>query len=169
MLLSSVATAQPEAPARERHGLTFGLSLGGGAHSASCDSCDAVGTVAVAVRIGWLLSPRFALLYDGSGFGGSPNGFNSSMHLVLAGAGQFWVMPRLWLKAGVGLAQLDVNEGVFGQQEREDQGLGLVGAVGYELMSLGRFELEVEARTTVGFYDEKSVVGAGALLGLSWY
>jgi hypothetical protein len=152
-----------------RSGLTFGLSVGGGMQTMSCDACDALGSMAVDIRIGWMLTPRLALLYGGTGFAANPEGFNSHVSFVLHGGVQYWLRPRIWAKAGLGVAELDVNEGVFGQQERSDKGLGAVAAAGYEITSVGPFQLEVECRATAGFYDEETVIGLGGLVGLSWY
>jgi len=135
----------------------------------SCESCDGIGSVAAAFRIGWMVTPNLAVLYDGSGFAGPVGELSSTSSMVLSGAAQYWVAPRAWLKAGIGVARLEVTEGVFGQQERSDRGLGVVAAGGYQVATFGRFVLELEARTTIGFYQERAVAGAGALLGLAWY
>jgi hypothetical protein len=118
-----------------------------------CDDCDAMASIGVALRIGWMVTPRFALLYDGSGFIEFPDGSLSgnTSSLMLGGAGQFWVVPRLWLKAGAGLARLEVGE-FIGQQGHEDSALGLTFAAGYELSQFGRFQLEAEFRGVVGLW-----------------
>ena len=110
------ASAEEAKKEDKRSGLTFGMSLGGGMQTKSCDTCDSLGSMAVDIRIGWMLTPRLALLYGGTGFAANPDGFNSHISFVLNGGVQFWLHPRIWAKAGLGVAELEVKEGVFGQR-----------------------------------------------------
>lgn len=166
------AAALADAPARSapsRTGITAGLSLGAGVIASSCEGCDSLAGPAVEFHLGWGLSQRFALVYEGSAVAHTGDGFGSEMSMVLAGAVQYWVLPRMWLRAGIGVAQLELREGVFGQNESSFSALGLVAGAGYELYSAGRFVFDVHARVTTGFYEDNRVTNGSVVIGVNWY
>src|SRR5262245_3333519 len=92
---SGVARAQEE-PA-VRHGLVFGGALGGGTISAGCDGCDHRGSLGLDLHVGWMPSPRLALLFDASGAANYTTQFIQTRYvtsLLYAGAAQGWLLER---------------------------------------------------------------------------
>ena len=45
----------------------------------------------------------------------------------------------------------------------------LPAAVGYELLSAGRFQFDVHGRVSAGFYEDGRVVNTAVQLGANWY
>lgn len=86
-----------------REGFLIGFSLGGGAFSlADCDDCESMDGVALDLHLGGMLTPRLALMFDGSGVAHSLEGGGSLVHVIDTVAAQYWVHPRVWLKGGLG-------------------------------------------------------------------
>ena len=92
----------------------FGLGLGGmNADHAdlSCPSCD-YNPIAAGIdfHIGGMLSPRLALLLEiqvnGQTLQDYGDGTQTLTQAAILGAAQFWVTPRVWLKGGLGVANL---------------------------------------------------------------
>ena len=164
-----------------RRGLTLGFGFGIGNMSDSegtipCDDCDydpAAG--AFDFHIGGMLNPRLALLFEvwvtGKNIDESASEFLwQSMVLVAA---QYWVTPRLWVKGGLGLAHLSLTyeDGYESGDEAVDDGGAALAAVGYEIVVLPRFALDLQLRAGVGSYDaiDEQVVAVSAGLGFNFY
>jgi hypothetical protein len=161
--------------------LTFGGSLGlgfmhdGGSAITSCDNCDAspLGFEGD-LHIGGVLSPRFALMFELQGNVQTihSNAFDNDTVLsqgVAMVAGQFWILPQLWVKGGLGFAHLQVDDTYFLQ----DFGTGgaIMGAMGVELMSAPNFALELQGRLLVASYNslDDNVTSGTIGIGLNWY
>lgn len=158
--------------------LTFGLGGGLGymrddTGSITCSTCD-FNPLAVEgdFHIGGMLSPRLALMLEGqinfqqidaSTFDGQ---FLTQGALMFAA--QFWLLPQLWIKGGIGGANLHVDQGVF----TDDIGNGgaLMGAIGVELFSARNFALELQGRLIEGLYRDDYHVTSGTIgVGINWY
>lgn len=176
------ALAQPAAqpaPGRPgRLGATAGFDAGVGEMSLECavaceNSLDHSG--ALAVHAGWMFEPTLAIVYDGwllvhrddSAFGRV-----LALHSLHTAALQGWLLPRLWVRGGPGVAHMRIRFGEVGT--RSDVAPALSAAVGFEAMTVGRMVLDVTLRAGAGFYDEdegqdEAVYNAALGAGLSWY
>ena len=155
--------------ARARRGLAVGASVGAGMLSPDCDGCDAMGGPAADFHLGWMVTPRLSLQYDGSAVVHTGDGFGSEASLVMAAAGQYWAQPRLWIKPGIGIARLESRRGLFGQDEDSAVGFGALAAVGYEVYRAGRFTFDLHGRVTAGFYSDGRIINTAIQLGANWY
>jgi hypothetical protein len=160
--------------------LTFGASFGlGGMHDdgsgiTNCDNCANAAAFELDGHIGGMISPRFALLFEGQVNGRTVhsdvyNGdtlLSQSTEMV---AGQFWITPQLWIKAGLGLAQLQADSTYV----TYDYGTGgaLMGAVGFELLSARFFAVDLQGRLIEGAYNSGNdhVTAANVGIGINWY
>jgi hypothetical protein len=173
------ALAEPAAqPVPGRLGLTAGFDAGLGEMSLECalaceNSLDHSG--AVAVHAGWMFEPTLAIVYDGwllvhrddSAFGNV-----LALHSLHVAALQGWLLPRLWVRGGPGIAHMRIRFGEIGT--RSDVVPALSASVGFEAMQFGRMVLDVTLRVGAGFYDEDegqdgAVYNAALGAGLSWY
>ena len=157
----------------------FGLELGGmhdgGSAITSCDNCD-VKPLALELdgHIGGVLTPRFALMLELQGNFQTihSNRFDGDTTLSQGAAmlaGQFWILPQLWIKGGIGFASLQVDDTYVTQ----DFGTGgaLMGAIGVELFSARRFALELQGRLIEGTYNslDDNVTSGTIGVGINWY
>jgi len=154
-----------------RSGLTFGGSLGLGAISS--DGCGAYcgGAGMIEGHIGGMLNPRLALMGD---FWGAAHrwddgyGTGTTYQGLYTIALQYWVTDILWLKGGVGFAQL--NFGYDGAAVPDENGPGIIGALGVEVLQAYNFALDLQFRLGHGFYDTGPDVNNLALMvGVNWY
>ena len=161
--------------------LTFGGSVGlgfmhdGGSAITSCANCD-VNPLAFEgdLHIGGVLSPRFALMFELQGNLQTIHSDRVDGDTVLSQgaamiAGQFWVLPQLWIKGGLGFAHLQVDDTFV----TEDFGTGgaVMGAVGVELLSAPNFALELQGRLIeAGYNSLNDNVTSGTIgIGVNWY
>ncbi|HEX7842300.1 MAG TPA: hypothetical protein VF469_32735 [Kofleriaceae bacterium] len=159
--------------------LTFGFGGGlGGMHddtgSIGCTNCD-FNPLALEgdFHIGGMLSPRFALLFELQGNSQlvNSNTVNGDVFLTQGAAmvaGQFWLIPQLWIKGGIGFSNLHTDDAFF----RTDFGNGgaLMGAIGIELLSARRFALDLQGRIIEGLYSDDYKVTSGTIgIGIDWY
>jgi hypothetical protein len=156
----------------------FGVGLGGmhddGSGITNCDNCGNGPVLELDGHIGGMISPRFALLFEGqlnartvhSSFANGDTVLTQSAALV---AGQFWITPQLWVKGGLGLVGLQADDAYvtydFGT------GLGIMGAVGFELMSARWFAIDLQGRIIEGEYNSGNdhITSANVGLGFNWY
>jgi hypothetical protein len=182
---------QPPAPLEggfhDRAGrLTLGLSLGlGGMSSADgsidCASCDYNPiTVGVAGHIGGMINHRLALMLELQANGQviDENIYGDTATLVQGaamGAAQYWITPQLWIKGGIGFAHLSVSyDGYYGEDfgsEDVADGIAVLGAAGYELLSARTFSVDLQGRLFVGSYDElDDQITSGTIgVGINWF
>lgn len=124
-------------------------------------------------HLGGMLSPRFALMFEGQvNFQTvQRNQFDDTVLTQSAGmlAGQFWILPQLWIKGGIGFAHLSLDESIF--VEDVGNGLAVMGAVGVELFSARNFAFELQGRLISGTYNSgNDHVTSGTIgLGLNWF
>ncbi|HZJ62320.1 MAG TPA: hypothetical protein VFD36_02285 [Kofleriaceae bacterium] len=161
--------------------LTWGFAVGlggmsdGGSAITSCSNCNFRPLALEAdAHLGGMLSPRFALMFEAQVNGQTvqKNGFDGDT-VVTQGAAmiaaQFWLLPQLWIKGGLGLANLQVDDAFF----TEDFGTGgaLMGAIGVELLSARNFALELQGRVIEGTYNSLNdhVTSGTVGFGINWY
>lgn len=169
----------------ERAGrLMWGVGLGAGGMSVNgtdvrCDTCD-YNPLAFAgdVHVGGTLSPRLALMLDVQG-NSQPvdvsGGYTTSLTQVMTmAAAQYWVTPQLWIKGGLGVATLTLDQQYQGElvgQSAPSKGTAAMVGAGYEVLSSRTFAVDVQARLATGTYNgTDDHVSTGSVgVGLSWY
>ena len=92
---------------------------------------------------------------------------------------QYWFRDRFWALAGIGLGLdapvfFDVKDPDNHEEEiAYHTGLGIVGAIGYELYQGGRFTIDLKARMTyrnVNIAEGKTAgVSPSILMGINFY
>jgi hypothetical protein len=160
--------------------LAWGGSIGlGGMHDdgskiTNCDNCANAPVLELDGHIGGMISPRFALLFEGqlnartihSDFYNGDTVLTQSAAMV---AGQFWITPQLWIKGGLGLAGLQADDTYVTYDY--GTGLAIMGAVGFELFSARWFAVDLQGRIIEGAYNSGNdhVTAANIGLGFNWY
>jgi hypothetical protein len=164
-----------------RMALGFSLGLGGmqvGDDDVTCVNCDYDPIAGeFDFHIGGMLSPRFALLFEVQGNAQTvAENFYGATSLVQATAmvaGQYWLTPQLWIKGGIGGASLSYSydDGYESQSENIDEGMALMGGVGYELLSARNFSIDLQGRLVSGSYEsfDQNVTSGTVGVGFNWY
>lgn len=164
------------AQATERSGVSFGLSAGGGAITGQG------GALSAGWRIGYALTPRVVLLGDVAGFfWESPDPPHPTATTVVWGTAtllsvtaQFLVLPRFWVRPGVGIAQWDGTRYTAtptGQRVTDLEGTvpALHLAVGIDAAASKHSVFDI-AFSSFAFSRDREFTCAGALLlGYSYY
>ena len=190
---SGLAAAQPVyyGPPRDPQGfhrraghLTWGFSLGLGymhdnGGTIACTACDQQPiTGQLEGHIGGMLNNRMGLMLEIQGnaqqvSGLDPNNDLTLRQILVMGALQYWLTPILWIKGGIGFANLDVIDDYGYAYPVNDTGLGLLAGIGVELFSARRFAFELQGRFTEGIYhysDGTENVTSGTIgIGFNWY
>lgn len=204
LLVPSVASAQRyrrgggyyAAPASQIPGgfhnrqgrLMFGASLGLGGMSdrggdIECTGCD-YSTVSGEgdLHLGGFLGPRFALMAEAqfniqtlssNQFTGETSTLVQSALML---AGQYWITPQLWIKGGIGFANIQVDTSYYGDGVTDattapEHGGAIMGAVGYEVLSAPYFSIDLMGRLINASYKgiDNNVTGATIGIGINWY
>lgn len=180
--------ANPQPPTasgfHERGGrltLGFSLGLGGmkiGDEKVNCASCDYDPVAGeFDFHIGGMLNERLAILFEAQGnaqtVAENSNGATSLVQASAMVAIQYWLTPQLWIKGGLGGANLgySYDDGYNNPESKSvAEGGAAMGAVGYELLSAPRFSIDAQLRMIVGSYDDGQDVSAGSIgVGFNWY
>ncbi len=163
--------------------ITYGGSLGIGfmsdnGNGLSCDNCGNYNPIAVEgdFHIGGFVAPRFALLFEGQFNAqtvhldqGNGNGDSYVFNSAFMVAGQYWLTPMFWVKGGIGVAHLTVDDAYTSQDI--GSGLAVMGAAGFELVSTRFFALDLQGRIISSNYDGISdhITSGTVGIGLNWY
>jgi hypothetical protein len=165
-----------------RAGLVFGFSVGLGAiHSDNCgDACGAAGLLEG--HLGGMISPRAALMFEiwGADHPWTDGAGNSveTINTFFTGAAQYWVTDILWIKGGLGVAELRETvdapyDGGYSSTVNDITGFALFGAAGIEVLQSYNFALDVQFRIGNGFYSQDnssfSVQNYALMVGFNWY
>lgn len=160
--------------------LIYGVSLGLGGmkengQKVDCVNCDYSPISGMgAGHVGGFVSPRLALMGEIQGniqtISDDRYDSESLIQSTLMFAAQYWITPQLWLKGGIGVANLRV-ESYYYVDELPENGLALLGAVGYEVLSAQRFSIDIQGRLINGSYDGAGVnVSAASVgVGINWF
>lgn len=168
-------------PVAERRGLAIGFGFGiGGMEAESgplrCDGCD-FDPIAGGIdfHIGAMINPRMAILFELQGTGQTldDQGFETLTQVMLMGAVQYWATPQLWVKGALGTSHLGISydDGYQSDSAELDSGLGVMGAVGYELLSSPQFAIDLSLRLSSARYDglDDSIHSGLVGVGFNWY
>lgn len=154
------------------------LGLGGmrdnGSGITNCDNCTNGLAVEFDGHIGGMLSPRFALMFEGQLNGRivHSNLYDADTMLTQSAAmlaGQYWITPMLWVKGGLGFANLRAEDDYFIVDY--GSGLAILAGVGFEVLSSRYFSLDLQGRIIDGAYNSGSdhVTALSVGLGINWY
>lgn len=167
--------------------LTFGGSIGLGGMSdrfgdIECTNCD-YNPISGMIEghIGGFVGPRLALLgevqVNGQTVSSDASGDTTTLvQSTLMIAAQYWIAPQLWIKGGIGFANLRLErsyygDGIVDETSIPENGMALMGAVGYELLSARYFSIDLQGRLINGAYKgiDNTVTGATIGVGINWY
>jgi hypothetical protein len=164
--------------------LALGFGLGLGAMESEngpieCGNCD-YNAIAGGIdfHIGGMISNRLALLLEIQGNAQTVEeyGYEGSQTLTqgaLMGAAQFWVTPRIWLKGGLGVANLQYtySDSYDDYEEPIDTGAAVLLAAGIELLHAQTFSIDLQGRVLVGAYDgiDDQITASQIGVGFNWY
>jgi hypothetical protein len=155
----------------------IGAALGLGVISnPSCDECDGKGGLALALRLGGMITPDMAILADLSGIfhGEKDDGVRQSLtHGLLAAALKWWVFDKAWIQGGLGAGRANETVQFNGAAEVqvERSGYGLLLGAGIEFLQAGSFVLDVQLRFVAVEYDGEPtpLTNTSIDLGFNWY
>lgn len=164
----------------------FGGSIGlGGMEDnggdVECTNCSAV-SGQFAAHLGGFVGPRFALMGElQANFQTlASDQFTGDTEVLTQGAlmfaAQYWLTPQLWIKGGIGFASMQVDRSYFGdgiidESTIPENGLAVMGAIGFELLSSRRFSVDLQGRILNGSYDQigYNLTAASIGIGLNWF
>jgi hypothetical protein len=162
--------------------IAWGFSLGLGymndnGDAVTCQGCNAQPvTGEVDFHVGGFINPRMAILFEVQGNAQQvaldPNNDATLEQALVLGAIQYWLTPQLWIKGGIGLAHLELQDNYNGVvYTPPSDGLGLMGGIGFELLSARSFAVDLQGRLTSGTYSGVSDhITSGTIgVGLNWY
>lgn len=163
--------------------LTFGLSVGlGGMNDdvgdIGCNSCDYNPlSFGAAGHIGGFIGPRMALMLElqtnvqqvsQEQFVNDDAFLYQSAAMVAA---QYWLLPQLWIKGGIGFARLEEQsrDGFFAGTL--DNGIALLGAVGFEIFSARYMSIDIQGRILNGSYEgaDNNITAGTIGIGINWF
>lgn len=168
--------------------LIFGGSLGLGGMSdrggdIECINCD-YGTASgqIAGHVGGFVGPRLALAGElqanfqtlaSDSFTGDTTVLTQGALMLTA---QYWLTPQLWIKGGLGFASLQVDRSYYGdgfvdESTVPENGMALLGALGFELLSARNFSIDLQGRLLNGSYKgiDNHVTAASIGVGVNWF
>jgi hypothetical protein len=171
----------PQNQEKGRHGWNIGFSGALGSMSSNlgeleCQGCESTPpAIGAELHFGTMVIPKLALqaevwfmtrdLDD--------NGDSSLDQQLFMLTAQYWLVPKLWIKAGVGVSNLSVSyfDGFEQVDESLESGTALMAAIGYELLQSGRFALDLQLKTGRGLYSEREeeITTNVLALGFNWY
>ncbi len=166
-----------------RHGLALGFGIGVGAMNDSSGPLDCATcryepfAGGFDFHIGGMLNPRLALLFElaitNQQIGSTAYEDISLYQAMVLIAAQYWLLPRLWIKGGIGLAHLSevYDDGYAALDSDVADGGAILGAVGYELLSAPHFALDANLRLGLGSYDAIQDNVGSVIVGVAfnWY
>ena len=83
-------------------------------------------------------------------------------------AGQYWLTPQLWIKGGIGVAQLYADNSYDASTSERRRGHGWRG---FEVFSARNFAVDLQGRIIQGSYNslDDSVTSGTVGVGINWY
>ena len=169
-----------------RNGLQLGFGIGGG--DIDCSNCDAgLDAFGADFHVGKMFSPNLSIggqvwtmrNSEDIDIGIGPEFTTNLFHTIITANAQYWVLPRLWLRGGVGLAYVSVSiegDGISAEAQSE-AGLGVMAGFGYEVLTTRTFALDLEMQFGAGFYaneddptmDDVEARNVSIGLGFTWF
>ena len=161
---------------RARQGLVFGGALTGGhmgCETADGDDCGdgAHPAGGFSLHLGGMATPNLAVMGELWGMRHDDDNWSANQVFATANA-RAWIVPRLWLQGGLGLARTSVEyeAGPFLAMSESDSVPAFVAGVGVELVQTPTFGLDLQLRGGSGFYrDDTRIWNTAIGVGASWY
>jgi hypothetical protein len=164
----------------------FGGNIGLGAMEDSggdvdCSNCSSV-AAQFAGHLGGFVGPRLALMGElQANFQTlQSDRFTGDTEVLTQGAlmlaAQYWLTPQIWVKGGIGFATLQVNrsyygDGIIDESTIPENGLALMGGIGFEILSARHFSVDLQGRLLNGTYDQidYNLTAASIGIGINWF
>jgi hypothetical protein len=159
---------QPTYGVVDRHGFMAGFSIGAGSMVPDCDGCDSESGIAVDGHLGGMLSPRFALMWDGSVVAHTEDNL-TLFSTVNAVAAQYWATPKVWIKGGLGFGRLSISDDTGDTLAESDTAASVLGAAGVEVMQSRTFALDISLRFAVTAYEDANLTNVALNVGFNWF
>jgi hypothetical protein len=174
-LSSSVASAGEYVMDEEegRAGLTIGIGVGAGHLECAGEYCNGVTEAGgLDAHAGVVFRPYLAVVGDVWAMAHTEDRLTVSQSMATIGP-RVWLLPRLWLSAGIGVARASYNydaEIVEIEDSTEWNPAGMA-AFGVELLSGDKFALDVQMRTGTGFFNDGDtrIYNLSLGIGANWY
>lgn len=177
MLSNMQAFAQDNQTESNRKGFVIGVSAGAGYVSIEGDAAPGTfedgGLPFPNLKIGWMITPKTALLLSIPGMGYEIDGVDRSFDSVVPSI-QYWVRPKWWVNVGFGLGMDSVAfyEDDHGQDKLNVGPAGMI-STGFEIYKRGKFTIDLQGTIHAGhMYTDGDHYDAGALLagvGFNFY
>lgn len=182
LAVASTASADEYTPSEDanRRGIMIGIGLNGGHMQYEFPDGNDGGSLnnsfGAELHIAYMVSKKLALSADAWAMRHNYTTIlntDGSLTNVLATFGpQYWVLPRLWLRAGFGYARVTRTEEIpiLGTLESESENVpGLAVGVGLEVIAGPRFAVDVQMRAATGFYEDLNLSNVGLGVGFTWF
>jgi outer membrane protein W len=166
-----------------RKGFVFGTSIGvsNSIQSFPNKSQNDIG-FGLGVKLGYMINPNITILLTTNVSGYEYSGIGRTRKRdfgILAPSVQYWFKERFWVLGGIGLGVdapvfFDIKNPETNKEETEyHSGLGIVGAIGYDIYQGKKFTIDLKARITyrnVNITEGKtSGVSPSLLIGINFY
>jgi hypothetical protein len=160
-------------PQADREGLMLGVGVGIGEISCAGEWCDGVTEAAgIELHVGSMVSPRAAVGIELWSMGHTEDSFTVT-HTIATVTLRYWLVPRLWLQGGLGVAQgVWRYSGRLIELRNETEYVpAMMGAVGYEILIGRAFAMDLQLRGGTGYYDDDSTRARNVAVGLgfTWF
>jgi hypothetical protein len=147
-------------PAPDPHvGLFGGFSLQAGNVSCSGDDCNKFYKAGgFDGHVGWGFNKSLGLVFDLYVLTAQEGDLSITQGLGTIGV-RYWIVPILWVQAGVGGAEASYKyTGIpgFTIADHTENAAGFTAAAGFEVLKAKRFALDVEARFGYGVYGDNN-------------
>ena len=170
-LMAGTARAQPydappPPPPPQRGNIVLGGGIGVGGFSVQegdGEPEDYDEAFAYELRFGGMITPTlglgvelFGLNQDETGDDTSGESFDVFQRNIGAWV-RWWVLPRLWLQGGIASARVGARSDSF--DDVSYKGIGLSGAIGFEVLHAPRYALDIGLRLAAAGYDVSDELG----------
>lgn len=160
-----------------RPGAMVGAALAGGylrcetSSGADCMPSSSNEAGSVILHAGYLTSRSLAIVGQAWFMTHSKDDITVNQGILAAGV-RAWLMPSLWLQAGVGIARntVEIGPDALMLTRESDTVPALTAGLGFELINLRSFGLDLGLYMGRGFYrDDVDIFNTSLGLGATWY
>ncbi|HUS66587.1 MAG TPA: outer membrane beta-barrel protein [Kofleriaceae bacterium] len=171
LALGGTAAAQPAygpppAPPPTRGNIILGGGLGVGTFAVQVGDEEAEEydeSFAYELRFGGMITPTLGLGVELFGLNqddAAPDDTGEEFDVFQRNIGawiRWWAMPRLWLQGGIASARVGARSETF--DDVSYKGVGISGAVGFEILHAPKYALDIDLRLAAAGYDTESELG----------
>lgn len=158
----------------DRDGFIIGLGVGVGTMQCDGLACDSLNEAGgVNLQLGLMLTPRFAITGDLWAMAHTEDRLTLTQGIASLGP-QVWLLDRLWLRVGVGVARSGWNYDaeIVEVSDKSEYVPAGTGALGLEIVSTDDFALDAQLRAGAGFMHDDAddrIQNYSLGIGASWY